>query len=244
MKERRMSFDDPAAVRRQYLDEANLRARQALWEEVEGENPRDVLWRVLAARRPRRVLEVGGVQGELAERMQRELGAAVTFVDQSERMVELARNRGIADAHVGDVQALPFGDVFDTVVAAWMLYHVADLDRAFAEIARVLEPDGALVAVTNSVRHLEELRGVVGTLLPGFERQFNAENGEASLRRHFREVERTDTELVAVVRDRATLVAYRDSMSYATDPVPDDLPLPFRVTGRSAIFVETQPIRR
>src|SRR5690348_11197318 len=67
MKERRMSFDDPAAVRRQYADEANLRARQALWAETEGENPRDLLWRVLAARRPKRVLEAGGGQGELAE---------------------------------------------------------------------------------------------------------------------------------------------------------------------------------
>ena len=67
----------------------------------------------------------------------------VTFVDLSQRMVELARARGIADAHVGDVQELPFADAsFDTVVAAWMLYHVPDLDRGLAEIARVLEPGG------------------------------------------------------------------------------------------------------
>jgi SAM-dependent methyltransferase len=236
-----MSFDDPAAVREQYADEANLRARQALWAEVEGENARDVLWRVLAARRPRTVLEVGGGQGELAERMQRELGATVTFVDQSERMVELARGRGIVDARVGDVQELPFADgAFDTVVAAWMLYHVPDVDRAVAEIARVLRPGGALVAVTNSVRHLEELRGLVGTIVPGFERQFNAENGRAALVRHFRHVERTDAEFLAVVRDRATLVAYCESMSHPPASVPEEVPIPFRIHGRSTIFVATR----
>jgi len=236
-----MAFDDPAVVRKQYETEQNLRARQALWTEVEGENAPEVLWRVLAARRPHKVLEVGGGQGELAERMQRELGAELEFVDQSERMVELARARGIERAQVADAQRLPFRDgVFDTVVAAWMLYHVPDLDRALTEFARVLEPGGALVAVTNSVRHLEELRGIFGTIMEGFERQFNAENGAASLLRHFPHVERTDTELVAVVRERAKLVAYRDSLSYSTEPVPDDVPLPFHVHGRSAIFVATK----
>lgn len=233
-------WDDPAAVREQYATEANLRARQALWANVEGENAPAVLWRVLASLRPRRVLEVGGGQGELAERMQSELGASVTFVDQSERMVELARARGIVDAQVGDVQQLPFADgSFDTAVAAWMLYHVADVDRGLGELARVLEPGGRLVVVTNSLRHIEELRGLLGTIMPGFERQFHSENGEELLRRHFSTVQRTDAEVVAVVDDRETLVAYRQSLSYETQPVPDDVPLPFRVHGRTTIFVAT-----
>ena len=44
-------------------------------------------------------------------------------------MVELARARGV-DARVGDVQALPFEDEsFDAALAAWMLYHVPDVER-------------------------------------------------------------------------------------------------------------------
>ncbi len=44
---------------------------------------------------------------------------------------------------------LPFGEgEFDVAVAAWMLYHAPDLDRALAELARVLKPAGRLVAVT------------------------------------------------------------------------------------------------
>lgn len=236
-----MRWDDPAAVRAQYATEDNLRARQALWANVEGENAPVVLWRVLSSLRPRRVLEVGGGQGELAERIQAELGAHVTFVDQSERMVELARARGIEDAHVGDVQELPFADgSFDVAVAAWMLYHVPNVERGLAELARVLEPGGRLVAVTNSARHIEELRGLFGTILPGSERQFHSENGVELLEQHFAQVERTDAEVVATVDDRETLVAYGESLSYETRPVPDDVPLPFRVHGRTTIFVATR----
>lgn len=234
-------WDEPGAVQEQYASEHNLRARQALWANVAGENALAVLWRVLASLRPRKVLEVGGGQGELAERMQRELGAAVTFIDQSRRMVELARSRGVEDAHVGDVQQLPFDDAsFDTAVAAWMLYHAADVDRAVAELARVLEPGGRLVAVTNSVAHLEELGDLFGKVMPGFEHQFNAENGAETLLRHFANVERTDTEVVARVDDRETLVAYRRSLSYETGEVPDDISLPFHVHGRATVFMATR----
>ena len=70
------------------------------------------------------MLEVGGGAGRAGGADAAELGATVSFVDVSQRMVELARARGV-DAQVGDVQALPFADgSFDTVVAAWMLYHV------------------------------------------------------------------------------------------------------------------------
>jgi SAM-dependent methyltransferase len=233
-------FDDPTVVQDQYASEDNLRARQALWAEVEGENAPVVLIRVLRSFAPLGdVVEVGGGQGELAELMQSELGARVSFIDQSERMVELARGRGI-DARVGDAQELPFADgSFDVAVAAWMLYHVADLDRGLAELARVLRPGGKLVAVTNSLGHLEELLTLVGThsSLAGL---FNSETGEESLRSHFSQVERHDTELIAVVRDRETLESYRRSLWRDTRPVPEDVELPFRVSGRSTIFVATK----
>ena len=236
-----MTFDDPLIVRDQYASEANLKARQALWENIQGENARVVLEHVLASLRPLSVLEVGGGQGELAEWMEEELAANVTFIDQSDRMVELARARGVANAQVGDVQELPFPDgSFDTVVAAWMLYHVSDLDRGLGEMARVLEPGGRLVAVTNSVRHTEELRELFGTLLPGFQKNFNAENGEQRLLHHFESVERIDTEVVAVVDDRQVLVDYQRSLSYETEPMPDEISLPFHVHGRTAIFVATK----
>jgi SAM-dependent methyltransferase len=231
-------LNDPANVSVQYATENNLRARQSLYEETEGPNARDVLWDALAALAPRRVLEVGGGPGELAERMRDELGADVSFLDISPRMVELARERGI-DAQVGDAQSLPFADEsFDTAVAAWMLYHVPDLDRGLAELARVLAPGGRLVAVTNSELHLRELRELIA--LPLWSMPFSRENGEALLRRHFSVVERLDADGTVTVRDRAKLVAYRESITAETDPVPDDLELPFTVHYATSMFVASK----
>jgi SAM-dependent methyltransferase len=229
-------LNDPDAVATQYASEQNLRARQALYEEDEGVSPFDVLWESLVGLAPRRVVEVGGGPGELAERMQHELAATVSFVDVSPRMVELARARGI-DAQVGDVQELPFaGGSFDVAVAAWMLYHVPDLDRGLSELARVLRPGGALVAVTNSVGHLRELRDLLA-YPDGQEELFNRENGEELLRRHFSQVERRDADGVVTVRDRQKLVAYRDSMQVPVQPVPEQVPLPFVIHRRVSVFV-------
>ena len=231
-----MAYDDPAVVKEQYAHEGNLRARQGLYEEMSGPRTPEVLWQTLAAWSPSRVLEVGGGPGELAERMRRELGADVSFVDISARMVELARERGV-DAQVGDVQELPFDDgSFDTVVAAWMLYHVPDLDRGLSEIARVLRPGGALVAVTNSVGHLQELRELVG-YPGGSELTFNRENGEALLGRHFATVERLDLDGEVTVRDRQKLVAYQQSLAVPTEALPEDVELPFVAQVRTSIFV-------
>jgi SAM-dependent methyltransferase len=233
-----MPCDDPARVSEQYAREDNLQARRNRYEDVSGPHAPDVLWQTITEWRPRRVLEVGGGPGELAERMQRELDAEVSFVDISPRMVELARGRGI-DAQIADVQELPFADAaFDTVVAAWMLYHVPDVGRGLAEIARVLRPGGALIAVTNSVQHLRELRELIA-YPTGWEETFSRENGEALLAPHFARVDRFDMESVVTVREREKLVAYRDSLTADAAPVPSDVELPFIVHGRTTVFVAT-----
>jgi SAM-dependent methyltransferase len=104
-------------------------------------------------------------------------------------MVELTRARGI-EAIVGDAGDLPFvAGAFDCVVAAWMLYHVTDLDRALLEVRRVLRPGGRFVAATNSERTLRELWDLV-EFAPGY--TFSAENAEWPLLRHFAVVERRD----------------------------------------------------
>jgi SAM-dependent methyltransferase len=232
----RRQLNDPELVREQYANEDNLRARQALWRELNGPDPKEILWETLVAVKPRRVLEVGGGDGWLAARLRDELGCDVTLVDQSERMVELAAARGL-DARIGDVEALPFpDDSFDTVVAAWMLYHVHDIDRGLGELARVLEPGGHLVANTNSRRHCEEVFDLIAYPQDFREWVFNAENGEGSLRRHFLHVTRRDVVAVATVRDRSTLVEYQQSMMAETQPVPDEVQLPFLVHSRGVVF--------
>jgi len=111
-------IDEAAFVRAQYEREENLRARKAAYANAEGDDPREFAFEAVAEAEPQRVLEVGGGEGELAERIRAELGAEVIGIDQSERMVEIQRSKRI-DARVGDVQNLPFDDgEFDVVVAA------------------------------------------------------------------------------------------------------------------------------
>lgn len=199
--------NDPELVRAEYADESRFAVRVAAWQNVAGARPREEAFRAVAETAPERVLEVGCGRGELSARIARELGATVVAVDQSERMVELARAEGV-DAQVGDVQALPFADgSFDCAVAAWMLYHVPDVDRGLSELARVLRPGARLVAVTNSGRNLPELWGKFG------ERSrrahaFSAENAEEQLRRHFAHVERRDADGIVTFADWDAANAY------------------------------------
>jgi SAM-dependent methyltransferase len=172
--------DDPAAVREQYANEEGLAARASIYG-GDGVDARDVVLEVLRPVRATDLLEVGCGWGELAERMATALGCAVVAIDQSPRMVELALQRGV-DARVGDVQALDFADAsFDAVVAAWMLYHVPDLDRALRECVRVLRPGGVLVAVTNAAADLGALWALVGRDPSARLLTFRSENGEEAL---------------------------------------------------------------
>ena len=230
-----MRIDDPAAVAVQYATEANLEARRSLYANAEGPDPREVAFEAVAEGAPERVLEVGGGPGELSARIASELGCEVVMLDVAPRMVELARGRGV-DARVGDVQQLPFPDAsFDCAVAAWMLFHVPDLDRGLAELARVLRPGGRLVAVTNSEEHLGELRELAGSA--AWERTFTRENGAEAIGRHFAHVERRDADGWITIDDDATIRAFLDSLD-ADEPVdPGPYELPLRSRRATSIFV-------
>ena len=96
-----------------------------------------------------RVLEVGCGSGEMAERINALPGVSLVATDYSDDSVELTAARGV-DARHADICYLPFdGESFDVVYAGWMLDHVRDIDRALAEVRRVLRPGGTFVAVTD-----------------------------------------------------------------------------------------------
>ena len=233
-----MRIDDPEAVARQYATEANLEARRSLYANAEGPDPRQVAFEAVAEVAPRHVLEVGGGPGELAARIANELGAEVVMVDVSPRMVELARARGV-DAMVGDVQSLPFADAtFDCAVAAWMLFHVPDIDLGLGELARVLRPRGRIVAATNSVDHLQELRAIAGAA--AWKRVFTRENGAEIIGRVFEDVERRDADGWVTIDDHETVRGFVASLDAEDAP---DLPaytLPIRSRRASSVFVATK----
>jgi SAM-dependent methyltransferase len=230
-------IDAAAFVRAQYETAENLRARKAAYVDAEGDDPREFAFQAVAEAAPRRVLEVGGGEGELAERTLNELGAQVIGIDQSARMVEIQRSKGI-DAQRADVEALPFADAeFDVAVAAWMLYHVPNLDRGLAELARVLKSGGRLVAVANGVDHLQELWELAGRPSSVRHFTFRSENGEEALRRHFRAVARRDARGWLTMDTDAVrrFGASWDELASLVTAGPFDRPL--RVRRHSTVFV-------
>jgi SAM-dependent methyltransferase len=231
-------LNDPSCVAEQYATEANLEARRSLYAKSEGPDPRDVAFRAVAEVAPKSVLEVGGGPGELSERIRRELRCEVVMVDISPRMVELARSRGV-DARVGDVQALPFADeTFDVGVAAWMLFHVPELDRGVAELARVLRPGGRLVAVTNAEEHMREVRRIAGAA--AWHGPFSRENGAEVLGRRFAHVGRRDADGWVTIDEAAAVHAYVRSLAPGREPEPTPFDVPLRARRASSVFVATK----
>lgn len=214
-------INHPGTVRDQYADEAQLELRRSIWHPtLDGRDPATEALAAVVDAAPDRILEVGCGTGAFAARLRQALPeAALVATDQSERMVEVTSQRGIP-GRVADVEDLPFDDdSFDAVAAMWMLYHVPHLDRALAEIARVLRPGGLLVAATNGDDHVADLRREAGggPLLTHFSR----ENGATVLAGRFADVRRLDFATRAVFTDHAQAVAYLRSSG---EPVEWDLP--------------------
>jgi ubiquinone/menaquinone biosynthesis C-methylase UbiE len=218
---------DPTFVASQYATEAPLEARRSAYANVEGPDAKEVAFEAIAECVPRRVLEVGGGPGELSQRIARDLGAEVIMVDTSPRMVELARARGV-DARAGDAQDLPFAaGEFDCTVAAWMLYHVEDLDRALSELGRVLRPGGRFVAVTNGREHMQELRRLAGEW--AWQQSFRREEAVEVLERHFSRVERRDVDAWTTV-DPDSVQRWVESLGGGPRPKLVDGPVRARIS--------------
>ena len=229
--------DDHDVVRREYADESGLSARIALWARRTGPRAIDVTFDEVLALAPRRVLEVGCGRGELAERLVR-AGLDVVALDQSERMVELTRARGV-DARVGDVSELPFADdEFDVAIANFMLYHVPNLDRALAELCRVAP---ALVAATNGFDQLREMWELVGRDLGDRRHLFMRETGASFLGHHYSDVRTIDLPATVDLSadDMRHYIAHSVAHRHLADRVPD-FDATRRVTASTAVFVATQ----
>lgn len=100
-----------------------------------------------------RVVDLACGTGDIA-RLASAAGADVAGIDITLRMIELARERtrgaGLRRTRflVGDMTAIPLPDgCADVVTTGYGLRNVPDLDRAIAEIHRVLKPGGRLLSL-------------------------------------------------------------------------------------------------
>jgi ubiquinone/menaquinone biosynthesis C-methylase UbiE len=105
--------------------------------------------------RGRRVLELGCGTGQLAAALAERAVARVWGVDASEEMAAVARENDV-NVKVGPAERLPFkSGWFDRAVVR-MAVHLFDRPRAFAELRRVLRPDGRAVIATTDPERFEE----------------------------------------------------------------------------------------
>jgi SAM-dependent methyltransferase len=97
-----------------------------------------------------------------------------------------------------------------------MLYHASDPDRAVREIARVLRPDGMIVASTNGLGNMAILFEIAHRAFADLPvglgaSAFSLESGEPVLGRYFKDVTVRRSRDVMRVTDPADVVAYLTS---------------------------------
>ena len=102
-----------------------------------------------------RVLDAGCGTGRLAAALAERAVARVWGVDASERMLEAARANVPSSVGLRRalVEELPFKDGWFDRVVAWLVVHLVDRPRTFAEAHRVLVPGGRLAVVTFDPAH-------------------------------------------------------------------------------------------
>lgn len=114
-----------------------------------------------------RLCEIGAGFGRLADFY---LGYdQIILIDYARSMLQEARERILGDSRftvyasrfrfvAADLYNLPLADsALDTVVTVRVLHHVADIPRAFAEIARVARPNGTYVLEHANKRHIKAI---------------------------------------------------------------------------------------
>jgi SAM-dependent methyltransferase len=96
----------------------------------------------------RRVLDVGGGEGQLARVLAGD-GADVVVLDSSHSQLVTARSRGSRGVLAAGA-ALPFvTGSFDAVLICLVLEHVVELDEVLTEVARVLADGGRFLLLLN-----------------------------------------------------------------------------------------------
>ena len=90
-------------------------------------------------------------------------------VDPAPEMLEVARSRaGGAGLKLGSAEELPFKDGWFERATMWLVAHLVDRPRAFAEAARVLQPGGRFAVATFDPSYFDAFW--LNALFPSMER--------------------------------------------------------------------------
>lgn len=215
-------LDVRSRVLQQYKNSSNLAARLNL----HSYNINKLDWHVwffekLDIPENARVLELGcgnGVLWQVNKEAVKE-NWDITLSDLSQGMIsDSKRNISIEDIkyEIIDIQDIPYDDEsFDVIIARHMLYHVPDIDKALAEVKRVLKRDGKFYVTTNGKGHMRELIELVWKYDKyiefnpyKFADKFGLENGQVILKQCFNNVSIEDFEGKIVVHKAEPIVSY------------------------------------
>jgi malonyl-CoA O-methyltransferase len=141
-----------------------------------------VLLKFFAPMADSRILDAGCGKGRYARiLLERNPSSRLTGLDISEQMLRSVPP-GIGKVS-GIMTDLPFADEsFDGVYATESLEHAVDIERAIAEMCRVLRPGGKLAIIDKNAEQWGKLK------TPAWERWFNRRELEKLLARHCRSV--------------------------------------------------------
>jgi len=213
-------------LRKQYRDASNLQARIDLHAQFSTNTYGWFRWLFDHFHLPprARILELGGGTGLLWRENRGRIPAGwdITLSDFSPGMLEQARDTLHGAGHtftftVIDAQNIPFdAGNFDAVIANYMLYHVLDRPRAFAEVRRVLRPTGRFYAATNGQAHLQELDKLAGAF-DCTHGPFTLENGREQLAPWFPDIALHRYDDALVITEPQPLIAYLLSMRAASN---------------------------
>jgi demethylmenaquinone methyltransferase/2-methoxy-6-polyprenyl-1,4-benzoquinol methylase len=127
----------------------------------------DFYWRkraaeIVASWQPNNVVDLATGTGDLALAIAKKLpNVDITAVDFSEKMLAIARGKGLRNTIVADAMRLPFADaLFDCVTVAFGLRNMEDYGGALREMSRVLNSNGHVLVLEFSVPRLSILRAV------------------------------------------------------------------------------------
>jgi ubiquinone/menaquinone biosynthesis C-methylase UbiE len=147
-------------------------------------------------------------------------GVTFTLSDFSAGMLNEARNRmaglpGNFTFSIIDAEQIPLEEKsIDILVANHMLYHVPDLDKALAEIRRVLRIGGTLYCTTIGKRHLAEIGEALSRVDERIEfnrirhGKFTMQSGPSILARYLSEIEVREYEDSLEVTNAEDLIKY------------------------------------
>jgi ubiquinone/menaquinone biosynthesis C-methylase UbiE len=134
--------------------------------------PDDLIKRIIELGRigrGKKVLDLGCGTGNIARQIKNNIDADLIGVDVSLDMLKVATSKSLEVIGIDiDNQPLPFRDSsFDTVIGAYVIHQIKNLNFMLSEIYRVLR-DGVLVLLTSSHKQIEDQHPIIKDFFPSY----------------------------------------------------------------------------